>query len=484
MLDPDLCHSFMKGVYNAFSEELPQGFLAKSTSDQITLLMRFFEGLKSDSLTYKEQLESSSILLETQLEEISKTYEELSTLFEATTILSRSLNPEDLLDDIVELVLNSIPCALISIVIRSIDKEPIFFSRDTNASFSDQEIQSTESFLRKYLVDGTMKTILREGPEIDVNLGLDQGKIQSLIIIPIGTQEERYGVMLLANRQQQSLFTAGDRKLLESITNQFHFSLKNYHYLQERIKQERLREEIEIAKKIQNSLLPKTIAQLPDVEISASFSPAIEVAGDYYDVIPKKEGLLLVVADVSGKGIPASLLMSSFRTALKIFVDQARSLRELAVMTNDHVAKNGMADRFVTAMLLFLYKDSKTLAFCNAGHDPVLIYRPASDAFFELTNDGLPIGIFEDQDYQEDRFALAQGDVMIAYTDGIPEARNPKKEEFGFDRMKAVLRAAHKQSAAQIRDFILAQIAGFVQDAPQHDDTTFLVVKVNNRTIV
>jgi sigma-B regulation protein RsbU (phosphoserine phosphatase) len=483
MLDPGQSDSFMKGVYDAFSEELPQGFLTKPTSEQIAVLMSFFEGLKSDSLAYKEQLESSSILLETQLEEISKTYEELSTLFEATTILSRSLNPEDLLDDIVELVLNSIPCNLISIVIRSIDKEPIFYSKDTNTNFSDREIHSIEVFLRKYLVGGTMKAILREGPEIDVNLGLEQGKIQSLIIIPIGTPEERYGVMLLANRFHQSLFTAGDRKLLESITNQFHFSLKNYHYLQERIKQERLREEIEIAKKIQNSLLPKTIAQLPGIEISASFSPAIEVAGDYYDVIPKKEGLLLVVADVSGKGIPASLLMSSFRTALKIFVDQARSLKALAVMTNDHVAKNGMADRFVTAMFIYLYQESKTMAFCNAGHDPVLLYRPASDAFFELTNDGLPIGIFEDQSYQEDQFALAQGDVMIAYTDGIPEARNIKKEEFGFERIKAALRAAHKQSATQIRDFVLSQIDEFVQEAPQHDDTTFLVVKVNNHTI-
>lgn len=478
MLDANRCVNFMNGVYEAFSEELPDGFLSKDIDEQIKLLMSFFSQLKSDSLAYKEQLENSSILLETQLEEISKTYEELSTLFEATTILSRSLNPEDLLSDLLELVLNSIPSAFIGIILRRVDTELNFSFLDPGKDFSDEETISLETFLRDYLEKGQMKTILREGPEIDLNLGCAKGKISSLIVIPVGNVDERFGAFMLVNRQEQMLFTAGDRKLLESITNQFHFSLKNYHYLQERIKQERLREEIEIAKKIQNSLLPETIPQLDQASIAASFSPAIEVAGDYYDVICQPNGLLLVVADVSGKGIPASLLMSSFRTALKIFVERAQSLKELATLTNDHVAKNGMADRFVTSIFIFLSNDAKTMKYCNAGHDPVMIYRPREDLFFELTNDGLPIGIFENQEYCEDHFTLKEGDVLIAYTDGIPEARNKKKEEFGFDRIKEVLRASHQLDASHIRDRVLDAIDGFVQHAPQHDDTTFIVVKI------
>ena len=298
-----------------------------------------------------------------------------------------------------------------------------------------------------------------------------------MIIIPISSNNKCYGGIVLANRELGGIFTAGDRKLLESIANQIHFSIENFIYLEEKIEQERLREQISIAKEIQNSLLPSVIIQPENTEIAASFSPAVEVAGDYYDVFFIGDKTFLIVADVSGKGIPASLLMSSFRSAVKIMVHSSKSLPELVSNVNDHIAQNDITDRFVTAMFVLLDPKEGSFKYSNAGHDPIILYRKDTDEFFEISNNGIPIGIFEDQQYIEETFKLKSGDVFVIYTDGIPEARNEKKEEFGFSRLKEVIKTNYNRSAVEIKNAILGAVEKFVATAKQHDDTTFIVVK-------
>lgn len=440
----------------------------------VNILDRGIGKLENELVNYKNQLEESSIMLETQLEEISKTYEELSTLYEVTRILSHTLDPISVVERLIESIRNSIPSEGIGIFFSYLDIEEFYCSVNEQSDLKNK-MGDCKKFVIDYLSKDDVKILMLESDKLK-EYGISE-IIRSMIIIPISSNNKCYGGIVLANRELGGIFTAGDRKLLESIANQIHFSIENFIYLEEKIEQERLREQISIAKEIQNSLLPSIIIQPENTEIAASFSPAVEVAGDYYDVFFIGDKTFLIVADVSGKGIPASLLMSSFRSAVKIMVHDSNSLPELVSKVNDHIAQNDITDRFVTSMFVLMDTQKGSFKYSNAGHDPIILYRKETDKFFEISNNGIPIGIFEDQQYIEEQFKLIPGDVFVIYTDGIPEARNEKKEEFGFERLKEVIKANYKLSAVEIKNEILYSVEEFVGTAKQHDDTTFIVVK-------
>jgi sigma-B regulation protein RsbU (phosphoserine phosphatase) len=158
-------------------------------------------------------------------------------------------------------------------------------------------------------------------------------------------------------------------------------------------------------------------------------------------------------------------------------VHSSNSLPELVSKVNDHIAQNDITDRFVTSMFVLMDTEKGSFKYSNAGHDPIILYRKETDEFFEISNNGIPIGIFQDQQYIEETFNLKPGDVFVIYTDGIPEARNEKKEEFGFERLKEVVKTNCNLSATEIKNQILHAMEEFVGTAKQHDDTTFIVVK-------
>ncbi|MDD8053471.1 MAG: SpoIIE family protein phosphatase, partial [Thermotogota bacterium] len=408
-----------------------------------------FASLQSEFVSYKDQLEESSIMLETQVEEISKTYEEISTLYEVTSLLSKTLNPVEVLDKLMDLILNSVPSGFISIYL-TLESEEVFKYVSKEGRLLDSLLDALKKYFWSLTEQKQSKVIILEEEGIQKRFPVIADRIHSAIIVPLGTDKKLWGILALANKQSGNLFTAGDRKLLESISNQIFFGLENFQFLQDKIQQERFFEQLEIAKKIQESLLPQKIPQLRRLDIACHFEPAVEVAGDYYDIIHTGDNVFLVIADVSGKGVPASLLMSSFRSTVRIFLSVTEELPRLVEKVNDHIAQNEIADRFITGLFVTLDLRTGLIKYVNAGHDPLLLYRPSEDRFFEITNDGIPTGIFQGETYVESEYTLLPGDVFILYTDGIPEARNEEKEEFGFTRMQEVLRSNCENSAEAI----------------------------------
>jgi len=458
------------------NRDVPASFDDIPDKELFDTISEYMSEVKNDLISYRDQLEETSIMLETQIEELSKTYEELSTLYQVTEILSKSLDPIEVVPGLMELILNSIPSEGILIYV-SVEGTESYSKTVREDSKLKTRISVIKEYIDDYVKNRNTKTIIVEESEVKEKFPELEGDLTSCIIIPIGTEQNYWGALSLGNKELGSLYTAGDRKLLESISNQIQFSLENYLYLKEKIKQERLHEQLAIAKDIQNSLLPAFIPKLDNIQISASFQPAIEVAGDYYDVVPKKDWVFLIVADVSGKGVPASLLMSSFRSAVRILLETNPDLPMLVKHVNDHIAQSDIADRFVTSMFIELEYSTGMLKYVNAGHDPIILYRPDNDTFFEISNEGIPIGIFEGEEYYESSFKLEKGDIFLVYTDGIPEARNINREEFGFDRVKLILKENHEKDVDSIKEIILDRINEFVGKAPQHDDTTFLLVK-------
>jgi len=435
-----------------------------------------FASLQSEFVSYKDQLEESSIMLETQVEEISKTYEEISTLYEVTSLLSKTLNPVEVLDKLMDLILNSVPSGFISIYL-TLESEEVFKYVSKEGRLLDSLLDALKKYFWSLTEQKQSKVIILEEEGIQKRFPVIADRIHSAIIVPLGTDKKLWGILALANKQSGNLFTAGDRKLLESISNQIFFGLENFQFLQDKIQQERFFEQLEIAKKIQESLLPQKIPQLRRLDIACHFEPAVEVAGDYYDIIHTGDNVFLVIADVSGKGVPASLLMSSFRSTVRIFLSVTEELPRLVEKVNDHIAQNEIADRFITGLFVTLDLRTGLIKYVNAGHDPLLLYRPSEDRFFEITNDGIPTGIFQGETYVESEYTLLPGDVFILYTDGIPEARNEEKEEFGFTRMQEVLRSNCENSAEAISAALTRSLKQFVDSAPQHDDITYMIFK-------
>jgi len=438
-----------------------------------------FVSLQSEFVSYKDQLEESSIMLETQVEEISKTYEEISTLYGVTSLLSKTLNPTEVMGDLMELVLNSVPSGFISIYLAmgTEGTEEYYKYVEKEGRIVRSLADGLKGYFRNLIQQNQAKVIILEEEGIRKRFPNCVDRMHSAMIVPLGTSQKLWGFLALANKQNGNLYTAGDRKLLESISNQIFFGLENYQFLQEQIKQERFFEQLEIAKKIQESLLPQKIPQLRRLDIACHFEPAVEVAGDYYDIIHSGDKVFLVIADVSGKGVPASLLMSSFRSTVRIFLSVTEELPRLVEKVNDHIAQNEIADRFITGLFVNLDLRTGQIKYVNAGHDPMLLYRRSEDRFFEITNDGIPTGIFEGESYLESEFTLLPGDLFILYTDGIPEARNGAKEEFGFERMQEVLRVNCEKTAEEISSAMTEALGRFVDSAPQHDDITFMILK-------
>lgn len=242
---------------------------------------------------------------------------------------------------------------------------------------------------------------------------------------------------------------------------------------------ERVEKELEIARGIQQSFLPESAPFIQGVELAALNLPAKEVGGDFYDFIPvgsSKWGL--VIADVSGKGVPAALFMALSRTLVRVNVSDAVSASQAIGRANESIAQNDRSNMFVTLFYGVLDPVKMTLTYVSAGHNPPFIIRKGATDVIMLKAEGIALGIVPDIELEEKEIALDSGDVVVLYTDGVTEAINNKEEEFGQDRLKAIAEQARNLSASEITQRIKDSVLEFSRGQPQFDDVTLMVLKV------
>lgn len=240
-----------------------------------------------------------------------------------------------------------------------------------------------------------------------------------------------------------------------------------------------LKRDLEVARDIQKWLVPATPPTIPGLDIAFRTRPANTVAGDYYDVIPmagEEASVLLVVADVAGKGIPAGLLMACFRSCLRTLIAAGHDLAGLISRLNRFCCTDSYGGRhFTTAFLASWDAAASTLRYINAGHNPPLLRR-AAGGIQPLETGGLPCGTFADAVYDTGRVEIAPGDLLVIYTDGVVEAENESGGEYGLDRLMEFVRTAIS-SAEGIQQQLFASIDAFTGKAPQHDDVTCMIVQ-------
>jgi hypothetical protein len=245
-----------------------------------------------------------------------------------------------------------------------------------------------------------------------------------------------------------------------------------------------MKRDLQIAKEIQTRLLPANPPAIQGLEIAFATRPANTVAGDYYDVFPRvgsdghSQAYLIAVADVAGKSIPAALLMATVQASLKTLASTPLSVAELVGRMNQYACTNSQEGRrFTTALVAEFDPQTRTLTYVNAGHNPPILRR-VSGAMERLECGGIPLGILEGSQYSSATVSLQPGDWVAMFSDGVVEAENARKEEYGEDRLTYNLQTGATQLPSVLLQRIMSDIDNFVGTAPQHDDVTCMLLKV------
>lgn len=297
------------------------------------------------------------------------------------------------------------------------------------------------------------------------------------VVFPIRTSEEVIGIVVCGARATGLPYSAADLEFGAGLIAQAAVAFENAWRLQEILVQKKLEQELAIAASIQESLFPSVLPELAVSDLAARNRQARQVGGDYYDVLPMDSGKhLLCVADISGKGLPAALLMANIQATLRAIIGAHPSLADLATRVNSLLHASTPSNRFATAFFLAYDPASGTATFVNGGHNDGIVLR--NDGSVELlTTTGLPLGLFARAAYEEGRVELAPGDLLMIYSDGVTEAEDGNDGEFGMERVIDVLKSYREQSASVIVDEMVGRIDAFVGTAPQHDDITLMVLK-------
>jgi phosphoserine phosphatase RsbU/P len=298
-------------------------------------------------------------------------------------------------------------------------------------------------------------------------------------ITGISIQNEKVAVIGVGKRLNGEEFTETDFNFLKSLSNLAIVSIQKTYLLEERIDKERMEEELSIAKSIQRGLLPDPIPGIDGIDLAAENISSREVGGDYFDVAKTPDGnTILAIADVTGKGVPAALLMANLQSMLHVLLPVDISLAEATERINNLIFKNTPSDKFITFFWGKYISEHSLFSYVNAGHNPPLLLRKDSDTFEELSDGGLLLGAMENMmPYEQTDIKINPGDLLVCYTDGVNEAINPAgDEEFGEERlMQCILENRNSTSRDLIRE-IEKRVREF-SEGPLQDDLTLLIIK-------
>ncbi len=299
-----------------------------------------------------------------------------------------------------------------------------------------------------------------------------------LLMVPMQLQGQVKGLILLGKRINNQKYSDTDIAFIYSVGSLAIISLENRRLFKEALAKQKMEEELEIARNIQLNLLPKEIPGYKNYDIAVFNLTSQQVGGDYYNIIPLgSDSFCAAIGDVSGKGVPAALLMANLQAFLMIICRQGVQLEEATALINDLVSENTSDGRFITFFWSIFENESRRLNYVNAGHNPPLLLR--NGEIQKLDKGGIILGVMKTfTPYVSNTIQLKKDDIIILFTDGITEAKNINDEEFSDERLENLTANAAGLSANEIVDKIKSEVQLFAHGAAQSDDMTLVVIKV------
>ena len=417
------------------------------------------------------------------------TIDKLRMLLDITKTISRSLD----LDEVLNLVMDTLDSLI------PYDAAGIYLVK-CSAPLAEWEGQPDESCVfhtqavRGYDIDDLQELHLKMGeglighvavtgkPYVSNDVRSDRryinarSRTHSEMVAPIISNNEVIGVFDLES-DELNAYSNDDLEVLLLLASQVAIIIEKVMLHEQMIEKQRLETQLEVARQVQLELLPARDPQIDGFDISAYNFPTEEVSGDYYDWVRIYDDQIgIVIADVSGKGVPAALLMAFLRASLRAATHIGYAPHISMTKVNYLLWESIERNQFVTAFYGILDATNHTLSYTNAGHSPPLLMRADGTVQFEERG-GVPLGMFRDSRYYEYFETIQPGEVFVLYTDGVNEAMNSADEEYGRERLVAAVRACRDQSARDMIDFLHRDLTEWTEGRGAHDDVTFFIIK-------
>jgi sigma-B regulation protein RsbU (phosphoserine phosphatase) len=319
-------------------------------------------------------------------------------------------------------------------------------------------------------------------PESDLKTILREEQVEILFPIEAG-DETTGGIVVLGPRPGNLSYTESDLEFGMGLVTQAAVAFENSWYFREAIERKKVEQELALAASIQQNLFPARLPKMSHIELAARNRPARSCGGDYYDALRiSGQTHLICVADVSGKGLPASLLMSNMQATMRALLGRIPSLTELATLTNSLLYATTPDNKYITAILVELDPETGKGRYVNAGHQDCLLMRSDGEAEW-IKSTGTPLGLMAPDiievmaPYSEQSIEMRPGDLLALFSDGVTEAQDEGENEFGEERLAEFLRPIRREPAEMIVDKVFGEIDRFAGSAPQYDDITLFVIK-------
>ena len=301
--------------------------------------------------------------------------------------------------------------------------------------------------------------------------------IESFLSVPLRVKNKMQGILTVFNKLSNENFSSNDQKLLSIIASQSSQIIENARLLEEERNLRMMQEEMRVAKETQINLLPKEFPIINGYQIAAKTIPAKEVGGDYYDLIQIDDNrFAFCLGDVSGKGMPAAMLMSNLQATLRSHTVSNNLCKDIISVSNQLLYNSTDPTKFATLFYGIINLASNEIVFCNAGHNNPLLYTDNKN-IVELKTGGIMLGCLPDSDFEDEKISIKNNDVIVIYSDGISEAMNESEEEYGEEKLKELISNHIEDSPDKIIENILSDVEMFVGKASQWDDMTLMIIK-------
>jgi sigma-B regulation protein RsbU (phosphoserine phosphatase) len=415
------------------------------------------------------------------------TTDKLRMLLDITKTISRSLDLQEVLNLVMDTLDSLIPYDAAGIfVVKCVDEslvsqgeEPCVFQAEAVRGYDIQELTDLHLKIGEGLIGKvalTAEPITSPDVRTDPHYINARGQTRSEMVAPIISNTEVIGVFDLESDELDA-YSEDDLQVLMLLASQVAIIIEKVMLHEQLIEKKRLEGQLEVARQVQLELLPAKDPQLEGYDISAYNFPTEEVSGDYYDWVKIFDDQIgLVIADVSGKGVPAALLMAFLRASLRAATHIGYSPHISMAKVNYLLWESIERNQFVTAFYGILDVTNRTLSYTNAGHNPPLLLDRHGTLKF-IDKGSLPLGMFRDTRYHEYYLTTEPGDMLVLYTDGVTEAQNARGEEFGRDRLAESVRANRDLSARDLITAVHQAVIDWTGGKGATDDVTFFVIK-------
>ena len=405
--------------------------------------------------------------------------EHLKTLVEASKLINSSIEPDALFASILSVARQEL----------GVERGTLYFVDDKKGEIwakiaGDLEGRQIRLPIGKGIAGSVAATgehvLLHDAYADDrFDRSLDQAsgyRTRSMLTVPIKNRSGRIvGVLQLLNKRKGS-FGEADLQFLDAISDHMAIAMENATLHLELLEKQRMERELQLGREIQSRLMPTPPSDVVDTELAATNLPCFEVGGDYFDFLELPDGdLAIVIADVSGKGVAAAIIMSSMQAALRVAAPIESDLAMLMARLNSLLYRSTKGRKYVTAFLGRYTPSTGELRFVNAGHNPPMIILGADVQ--KLASTGKPIGLLPDSPYGESVANVPPGGTLFLYTDGLNEAENPDEQEFGNDRLRELLTDAAEMETDRAVAHVLETITTFEAGAHATDDKTIVIVR-------